>query len=202
MLIAGMCDTLPHIPDDVDVIGIDYGAYVCYQQKQPMVAAIGDFDSIDSNMYDILKMNTKLISLPCEKNETDTEVAIQYAIQQRYETIYVYGAFGGRMDHELANLYLLMHRRLPIILMNETNRMRILSTGVYQVKKEYTYLSFFALENSCLSERGVRYPIEKQELTPMDIYAVSNEIVEEHAEIEVHSGCVVMVEANDKKSSV
>lgn len=202
MLIVGMCEQLPDIPNDCDVIGVDYGAYVCYRQQQKMVAAIGDFDSVEPSFHETLRFTScRLISLPKQKNETDTEVAVAYAIDQGYTKIIVYGAFGGRIDHEVANLYLLMHRRLPIILMNECNRMQLLQPGIYHVKKEYEFLSFFALEDSCLSERGVRYPIEQRNLTIKDIYTVSNEIINDYAEIEVHSGCVIMIEANERKGS-
>lgn len=203
ILIVGMCEKLPMIPKDWDVIGVDYGAYVCYRHKQNMVAAIGDFDSIDVSFYETLRSTScRLISLPVNKNETDTEVAVTYAMNQGYTEIIVYGAFGGRIDHEMANLYLLMNRRLPITLMNETNRIRILNPGKYIIKKEYEFLSFFALEDSSLSERGVRFPIEQHHITVKDIYTVSNEILHDSAEIEVHDGCVMMIESNEKKSSV
>ncbi len=203
MLIVGMCEKLPTIPQNCDVIGVDYGAYVCFRHNQNMVAAIGDFDSVDPSFYETLQSTScRLISLPQVKNETDTEVAVAYAMEQGYTDIIVYGAFGGRIDHEMANLYLLMNRRLPITLMNESNRIRILQPGIYTIKKEYEFLSFFALEDSCLSERGVRFPIEQRNITVKDIYTVSNEILHESAEIEVHTGCVMMIESNEKKSSV
>lgn len=203
MLIIGMCEQLPTIPKNCDVIGVDRGAYVCFRHNQNMVAAIGDFDSVEPSFYETLQSTScRLISLPKVKNETDTEVAIAYAMEQGYTEIIVYGVFGGRIDHEMANVYLLMHRRLPITLMNASNRMRILYPGLYKIHKEYEFLSFFALEDSCLSERGVRFPIEQRNITVKDIYTVSNEILQESAEIEVHSGCVMMIESNEKKSSV
>ena len=69
--------------------------------------------------------------------------------------------------------------------------------GTYKIKKEYTYLSFIPLKESVISEQGVAYPLEKRKLYKRDIYAISNEIVEEYADITIHEGSVLMIEAKD-----
>ena len=132
------------------------------------------------------------------ENETDTEVAIFYAMEHQYEEIILYGGLGGRIDHELANLYLLIHREYPIILMNEQNRIQLLKEGHYKVKKDaYQYLSFLALCDSCISEENVAYPLSKQEISTKDIYTVSNEIIHEEADITIHKGKVLMIQTRD-----
>ena len=61
---------------------------------------IGDFDStINSNRLDCL-----YITLPSEKDFTDTEAAINHAIELGIRDITVYGGIGGRLDHTLGNV--------------------------------------------------------------------------------------------------
>lgn len=197
MLIAGMAT---HVPphESYDIIGVDFGAVICLQQQQPMVCAIGDFDSINTHEYEQLRQSCETIKLPEHKNETDTEAAIQYALSRGYQEIVLYGVLGGRKDHEMANMYLLMYRNYPIQIWDDYNRMRCIEKGVYHIKKEYTYLSFLPLEPCCISEQGVAYPLDHRELTRQDIYSISNEIVDHEAIVEVHKGRLLMIESNDE----
>lgn len=197
ILVAGMSKNVPVI-EGYDYVGIDHGAISCIQQQIPMVCAVGDFDSVSMEEKAMIEKATKILPLPAHKNETDTEVAIFHALKHHYEEIILYGGLGGRIDHELANLYLLMHREYPIILMNEQNRIQLLKEGHYKVKKDaYQYLSFLALCDSCISEEAVAYPLNKQEISPKDIYTVSNEIIEEEASITIHKGKVLMIQTRD-----
>ncbi|MFR9118569.1 MAG: thiamine diphosphokinase, partial [Merdibacter sp.] len=113
-------------------------------------------------------------------------------------TIILYGVLQGRFDHTMANLYLLLHRDPSLILMDAHNRVRVLLPGSYTVAKQYAYLSFLALEESSISESGVAYPLDHAHIDVTDIFTVSNEIVEEEAQITVHEGRVLMIEADDR----
>ncbi|WP_416325034.1 thiamine diphosphokinase [[Eubacterium] hominis] len=197
VLVAGMSQTIP-ILEGYDYIGIDHGAVSCLKQGISMVCAVGDFDSVNEEEKAWIKETTKVLPLPAHKNETDTEVAVHYALEQAYQEIILYGGLGGRIDHELANLYLLMNRELPLILMNEQNRIRLLKEGNYEIpQSEYTYLSFLALIPSCISETGVAYPLDHCEITNQDIFTVSNEIIEDVAQVSIHYGKVLMIETRD-----
>lgn len=193
-----MAENVP-VFDDMDYIGIDRGALLCLQQHIPLRAAIGDFDSINEQEYKQLCEYCDVRKLPAHKNETDSEEAIQYAMKEGYEEIILYGGLGGRIDHELANIHLMIYRDLPITLMDEQNELRVMKPGVYNIEKKHTYLSFLALEDSCISESGVAYPLHKQALQPSDIYSISNEIEEDYATIELHYGKMLMIQSDDRK---
>ena len=196
MLIAGMAD---HVPchEGYDLIGVDYGAVVCRRYNEAMICAIGDFDSIDSTQLHQLEADCSVIRLPEHKNETDSEAAILYALSIGYDEIILYGALGGRKDHEMANMYLLMYRDYPLQIMDERNRIRCIKEGIYHIQKEYTYLSFLPLEPSVITEKGVSYPLDHRTLTVRDVYGISNEIVDHEAVVEVHQGRLLMIESND-----
>ena len=42
-----------------------------------------------------------------EKNETDMELALNWAVEQKPELIRIFGATGGRLDHLFANVQLM-----------------------------------------------------------------------------------------------
>ncbi len=65
---------------------------------------IGDGDSLPP---DAALQGIRWLRYPPEKDETDLELALQWAATQPERLILVLGALGGRPDHELANLLLL-----------------------------------------------------------------------------------------------
>ena len=74
---------------------------------------IGDLDSMeDGARQRVERFGTRVIAYPRAKDETDLELALLYAVEQGATEIVVWGAQGGRIDHELGNLLLLAHPRL------------------------------------------------------------------------------------------
>lgn len=78
---------------------------------------IGDMDSIDeADLADFkdLKKNgedVEVIKVSPEKDATDTELAFDIALKKGADEIIILGALGGRMDHSLANLSLLIRAK-------------------------------------------------------------------------------------------
>lgn len=197
MLIASCAESVPY-RKDYDYIGVDKGAYIAMQAHISLRCAIGDFDSITEEQRQLLSQYTQLIALPVRKNETDSEAAIHYALEQGYEEIILYGGFGGRVDHMMANMYLLMHRTYPLALEDEHNLAQVLTPGKYTIPNKFRHLSFLALEPSVISETGVSYPLEERHINSSDIYTISNHIVDQQAEVIIHQGRVLMLQSNSQ----
>ena len=64
-------------------------------------AVLGDFDSTEQ------PEGVFTIKYPVEKNMTDGEIAIEYALEKGADEIVLTCALGGRVDHEMANIFLL-----------------------------------------------------------------------------------------------
>jgi thiamine pyrophosphokinase len=77
---------------------------------------IGDLDSIDPEdppgLAALAASGATLVRHPQRKDETDLELALQYAVQQGAQEILVLGALGDRWDQTLANALLLASPRL------------------------------------------------------------------------------------------
>ncbi|MCL2754278.1 MAG: thiamine diphosphokinase [Oscillospiraceae bacterium] len=65
---------------------------------------IGDFDSLTGK----LPVTVETLRFPQEKDESDTELAVQEAIRRGCKAFRIYGALGGRLDHTLANIALMI----------------------------------------------------------------------------------------------
>ena len=64
---------------------------------------VGDFDS-----HPAPDLAAETITLPREKDDTDTVYAVKEALRRGYEDFLLLGAIGGRLDHTLANIQLLI----------------------------------------------------------------------------------------------
>ena len=70
---------------------------------------IGDMDSLSPEMQSYFEgKGSRLIRYPEAKDETDTQLALEHAFGMAPDGIYVFGAFGTRIDHVLANIALLV----------------------------------------------------------------------------------------------
>jgi len=68
---------------------------------------IGDMDSIDSDRW---KRNSGIehIQYPTDKDKSDTELAVEYALGRDCEQVMLVAATGGRLDHTLGNIALVV----------------------------------------------------------------------------------------------
>lgn len=187
------------VNDQSDVIGVDYGAYFCAQQKKVMKLAIGDFDSVNREEEStIAAFAQTVVHLNAHKDMTDFQAALAYC--QPYDEIFVYGALGGRIDHQWINMEL-MKRDERIVLFDATNECRLVRPGTYTIEKHRRYLSILPQSDALVSLSGVSYPLDHRSISPADLYLTSNEILDERAQLTLHSGTIVLVQAEDKKKT-
>jgi len=94
--IANNCDLL---------IAADGGAkYFSDIGLTPQVI-IGDMDSIDSDMWKS-KSGIEYIRYPADKDKSDAELAVEYALEHECKQVILVAATGGRLDHILGNIAL------------------------------------------------------------------------------------------------
>ena len=185
---------------DRDYIGADRGALHLAEQGIRMVLAIGDFDSVsEEEMKRIREFSDEVMALNPIKDDSDSEAAVDEAVRRGYEKIYIAGAFGGRIDHEIVNLRLCFKYPERVILTDPGNRCIALKEGTHVIKKEgYRYLSVFAQKKCEISLKGFKYPLDHRVLDETSLYGLSNEILEEEGIIEVHSGMILVIMSRDK----
>jgi|SRR5579872_2315252 len=98
------------IADAELIIAADSGAATALRFGCTPSILVGDFDSLDA--YTLQQLDERGIEIqrvPVEKDETDTELAIQVALDRGATSITLLGALGGaRFDHSVANMLLLL----------------------------------------------------------------------------------------------
>jgi len=187
------------IPTAENYIGVDKGALTLARNGKRMFVAIGDFDSVEeSDLAYIKEYSDTLIQLNPIKDNTDSEAAVMYAIDKGYQKIHLYGGLGGRLDHAMINLRLVSRFPETIYLHDQNNFIFSLGEGVHSIdKRDYTYISFFTEDEATISLEGLKYPLDKQQLTNKDTYTTSNEILEDRGIVTVHAGQVTVIQSKD-----
>ena len=160
---------------------------------------LGDMDSIDPNQLESYsRQNVKIIKYPASKDFTDTELALDYALNLKPEAIYIWGALGGRLDHTLANVFLLEKTKaLPIkvCLIDEYCEVFLLSGDVTINESAGQTVSLIALSPQVegITLRGFLYPLDSAILRMGESRAVSNIINGDEAKISVRSGSLLVI---------
>lgn len=181
-----------------DLIGVDRGAYLLAKNDKPMVMAIGDFDSVTEEELTFINEYTRqVIKLDPVKNDTDTLAAIKYAVESGYDEIELYGGLGKRLDHTLANIFLLLSRYEVKSMKDENTSVRVLEEGRHEFFKKYRYVSFFAFNEALITLEGFKYCVTDYNLKNYDTIGISNEIEDSVAVIEVKNGQVLAIEVNE-----
>src|SRR5689334_4954897 len=90
------------------IIAADSGADAALEFDVIPSVILGDFDSLDTQTQKQLKeKNIECISYNSNKDETDTELAVTYAIKKGATKISILGGTeGNRIDHVLGNIFL------------------------------------------------------------------------------------------------
>ena len=186
------------------IIGVDRGCSYLLKNNIYPHYIVGDFDSI--NRDDIKKLeidSIKKFKYNCEKDSTDSDIAMEIALNMEFSEIYMIAMTGSRLDHSFANLGLLSKANgagAKAYIINETNKIYLLEESS-KIKKDnsYRYISFLAycdkVEN--FNIKNAKYDLENYTLYLGDNRTVSNEFLEEDIEVEFTKGKILVMFSKD-----
>ena len=162
----------------------------------------------------------RVLTYPARKDFSDSEAAVREAVRiimdarqkadsiqettDVYDEIYLLGATGGRLDHFLANLAVLMIPTglgIRAWILDEKNRITLLREGC-SLEKKYTFGKYVSLipytdEVTGVALKGFRYLLNGHTFTRDNTLGLSNEIEDEIAEISFESGILIMILSMD-----
>ena len=167
---------------------------------------IGDFDSADTvfiNKY-MADKDIKIIRHNPVKDATDTELALDTAIDMDAEEIAILGAVGTRVDHVLGNihcLYKALIKDIKCVLWDEHNRIELIKSPLKILKNEMygRYVSFLPFTDSVeeLNLKGFKYNLDGYTLKYGTSIGVSNEVKEDAAYVDFKSGILIYLQTKD-----
>ena len=157
------------------IIAADRGMDFLYEHKITPDIIVGDFDSVKNEALSYFKEKgmSDIHVLNPEKDDTDSECALQIALDHGADHIIIIGATGTRIDHVLGNISLLgkaMSEGKMAELLDTHNRIRI---------------------------EGFKYPLKDYTFEGFNTLGISNEIVDDIAKITVNEGQYIVIESKD-----
>lgn len=191
--------------DDVVWVGVDRGVTYIKEFGLPIHNAFGDFDSITSSeMKELVESIEDVAIFSAEKDKTDTEIALEWSINQKPEKIIIFGATGGRIDHLLANIHLLIHSikgETLIEIIDKQNHITLHTPGTYTIKKDrnkkYTSFIPISLEVKGITLEGFKYPLKNCHIGLGSTLCISNELIHEVGTFSFEDGILIMIRSCD-----
>ena len=205
VVVAGGDSSL--LPKNQDIyLGVDGGCLKLLEQGLPLDIAVGDFDSISEVDFRKIQAQAKQVvqSVP-EKNDTDLELALKTVFEDYPDAaVTVYGAFGGRLDHFLSNIFLPTDPDLApymeqIQLVDEQNRLVFRPAGSHEIQPDptMTYVGFMPVGEGRLEITGAKYPLHAENYFLKAMYG-SNEFLDQAIPVSLDRGYLVIVYSKDR----
>lgn len=190
------------------VIGVDRGALLLQEMGIKVDVAEGDFDSLQKNeLAEIEKKIADIRYSNPEKDWTDAELVIRCAfLDYRVSHLTLFGATGGRLDHFLSNLFMVLKPEFnqfaeKITLIDQQNLISFYNAGKHLVKRQLGY-EYFGVVNLTkvlnLNINGAKYNLAKfSSANPVSFS--SNEFLPEKDafELSFKRGVVAVVQSKD-----
>ena len=176
------------------VIAADMGLLAAEKLGITPDIIIGDFDSLGSTP------DGNVIKLPVKKDKTDVGYAVDYALERGYKSFYVYGAFGGKEDHTVANLQICAAVAAAggrMYLLGEKQTAVAIKNSAIEIKSGGRVSVFaFGGRASGVTIKGFSYELENAVLDPFFPLGVSNSLSGKSGEVSVKSGTLLIIYDN------
>ncbi len=162
-------------------------------------AVVGDFDSADARLVAwARKRGSTLRRFPREKDKTDTELALEYAIAQGVTEVDFLGALGGRIDHTLANVGLLTlaaSRGLRARIVDGRTQVTLVEDDFQLEATPRDLVSLIALSETVrgVTTQGLKYPLTDGTLERGSSLGVSNEVIALPSSVRIRNGLLLIV---------
>ncbi|MED4226039.1 thiamine diphosphokinase [Neobacillus cucumis] len=211
LLAGGPEELLPDLTryqeTDAIWVGVDRGVFHLINRNITPAMAFGDFDSVSEEELSVIEHQVSGIrKYKPEKDETDLELALNWALDQNPTCIRLFGATGGRLDHLFANVQLLIspiraNNPVDVYLIDQKNIIFLKEAGHYTIEKipSKKYISFvpLTLEVTDLTLEGFKFPLKNRHITLGSTLCISNELINDYGTFSFSKGILIVIRSND-----
>lgn len=160
---------------------------------------VGDFDSCDAGVLAKWQDSCEIVQLPREKDDTDTLFAVKLALEKDFDVFLLLGAMGGRFDHALGNVSILLYLQglgKKALLVDDYSVMQIAGSEPLLIEDSCSYFSVLTVagEVSGVNIKNAKYPLENASLSSDFQLGISNEVLPgKVAQVSVEHGRMLVV---------
>lgn len=164
---------------------------------------VGDLDSAQpENVTFFQRVGSKVLDYPREKDQTDTQIALEYALEKEPAEIAIIGALGSRLDHTLSNILLLtslVDRGIQATILNEVQEIFVVKDEINLEGKKGDIISLLPLTPLVkgIKSHGLRYVVKDEVFEQSNPYGVSNELMGQEASIQIGEGLLLLIKIRE-----
>lgn len=189
------------------IIAADSGLASCRRLHLTPSDILGDFDSLrDEGLLAYYReQGVPVREFPARKDFTDTELAVEYAIDLSPEKVTLLGATGTRYDHALANIGML--EKLTTLgisgkIVDKNNEIEMLCGKNEKMYRKIPERKFFSLvawggDVTGIDLIGFSYPLNDATLRPSQSLGISNELADETGILRMKTGKLLVIRSAD-----
>lgn len=185
------------------IICADGGAY--HLKKLGIIPDIlvGDFDSISEiELESLINAGVQIVKFPVEKDATDAQLAVKLAIDRGCDEVILLGATGTRLDHTMANVFLLkslLEAGIKGIIADEHNEIEMVDKNISLNRDKDVKISLLPAGGKVtgVTTEGLYYPLSDATLEFGTTRGVSNEFISDTASLTLKEGLLLVIKARD-----
>jgi len=181
------------------VLAADGGYKTAKEMNLDIDVLLGDFDSITSEEIKEAESNgIKTISFPTDKDKTDGELAVDYAISEMSEELVILGSFKEELDHALGNLFLLFKIDkigIKSKLLTQKYEIELIGSEKEYLEKQGHELSLIPVSEIVedLNIEGSRYNLKNVKVEMGQTLTLRNVIIDKKAKVYFKKGKVLSI---------
>ncbi|MED0993082.1 thiamine diphosphokinase [Bacillus nitratireducens] len=191
--------------EEVVWAAVDRGVYRLLKSGITPTVAFGDYDSVTEDELAWMRQQTnELHIVPREKDQTDLEIAISWALEQNPKLIRIFGATGGRLDHGLVNIQMLLKglaAEIEMCIVDNKNEITVKKVGTHIIEENenFPYVSFVPVTETVegITLRGFKYSLTNKTIEWGSTLCISNELIVEKGTFSFTSGILMMIRSTD-----
>lgn len=192
---------LRHLQSSDHIVCADGGANIAARIGVTPHVILGDMDSVDPALLTRLQAQGSLIKkFPRDKDKTDLELCLDYSLEAGASKILLLSPFGGRLDHLLGNIMLLLlpqYENLSFCLADGEVQAHLVRHGqAAQVSGALgDTLSIIPLSQTCRGAtlKGTQYPLIGETLVLGSSRTLSNVLTSSVAQFSLESGHALLL---------
>ncbi|RKD34370.1 thiamine diphosphokinase [Thermohalobacter berrensis] len=185
------------------IVCADGGAKHLFKANLKPDVIVGDLDSITNEaLGKYREEGIKFVKFPAKKDNTDTDLAIDYALQKGANEIVLLGATGTRIDHTLANIFLLyklLKKGVKAKIIDSHNEIYITDNKLKISKDINTFVSIipFLGDVEGVTLKGFEYETNNIDIKFSSTLGISNKVISDKGKVKIKDGVCLVIKSRD-----
>lgn len=188
----------PFIKDEDLIIGVDRGIEILLTEGVEPHLFVGDFDSLPKPYCQLIENNPATLKAHQEKDETDTELALNWCVKNHISKVFLVNDLQKRMDHILGTLSILEFAHslgIDLTIISKNQELSLAKNHQVLDLEINTLISLCPLSDRVekVKTQGLKYPLNEETLFRNKTRGISNVVFQSPIQISKGEGILLII---------